>query len=74
MNLWPKEFDVIDVEDQDHQEGELLDYEQNDYGDDDVDTDGIVYDQGYDQDEDLILNTNRAAKVTLEDSSEDESE
>ena len=73
-NLWPKEFDVIDVEDQDHQEGEILDYEENDYGDDDVDTDGIVYDQGYDQDEDLILNTNRAAKVTLEDSSEDESE
>lgn len=64
-NLWPKEFDVVDVEDHDHEEDEPLD---------DASNNGIVYDQGYDQDEDLVLNTNRATKVTLEDSSEDESE
>ena len=64
-NLWPKEFDSVDVEDHDHQEDEPLDNESNN---------GIVYDQGYDQDEDLVVNTNRAAKLTLEDSSEDESD
>ena len=33
-----------------------------------------MYDQGYDNDEDLMMNTNRATVAKLEDSSEDESD
>ena len=57
-----------------NEEDENVDDDVNDDDDNDPDTDGIVYDQGYDQDEDLMVNTNRAAKITLEDSSEDESD
>ena len=73
-NLWPKEFDAANVEDHDRQEDENLEDEATDHDNSVGDTDGIVFDQGYDEDEDLMANTNRAAKVPLEDSSEDESD
>ena len=70
-DLWPKEFDSVNEEDHEHQEDEHI---EDEIDDDQTDGDGIVYDQGYADDDDLILNTNRAAKLTLEDSSEDESD
>lgn len=68
-NLWPKEFDCVDEEDHE------LDEDGSDDGEDEKEEetgDGIVYDQGYDLDDELVLNTNRALKIEDPESESDE--
>lgn len=68
-NLWPKEFDSVNEEDHE------LDEDGGDDGEDEKEeetVDGIVYDQGYDLDDELVMNTNRALKIEDPESESDE--
>jgi probable RNA-binding protein EIF1AD len=76
-NLWPKEFDSVNEEEHERQEKEEendTEEQGSDEEEDEKASDGIVYDQGYDIDEELMANTNRVAAIVLQDSSEEESD